>query len=107
MEKPITFPAEPRISDRAKDVIRQLCTVDRSKRLGNISGGAQRVKDHPFFKSIRWDDLLYHRVRGPIVPPCRSATDSQCFDQYPEEDGKRDPYTDDMAAKYDDYFKDF
>lgn len=107
VEKPITFPAEPQISDRAKDLIRQFCTVDRSKRLGNVSGGAQKVKDHPFFKGIRWDDLLYHRVRGPIVPPIRSPTDSQCFDHYPEEEGKREPFTEEMAAKYDDYFKDF
>ncbi|KAH7358190.1 camp-dependent protein kinase catalytic subunit [Plectosphaerella cucumerina] len=107
VEKPITFPAEPHISERAKDLIRQFCTVDRSKRLGNVSGGAQKVKDHPFFKGIRWDDLLYHRVRGPIVPPIRSPTDSQCFDHYPEEEGKREVFTEEMAAKYDDYFKDF
>ncbi|KAG7129168.1 cAMP-dependent protein kinase catalytic subunit 3 like [Verticillium longisporum] len=107
VEKPVTFPAEPHISDNAKDLIKSFCTVDRSKRLGNISGGAQRVKDHLFFKGIRWDELLGQRVRGPIVPPVRSSSDSQCFDQYPEEDGKREPYTDEMARQYDQYFKDF
>ncbi|EEY16065.1 protein kinase DC2 [Verticillium alfalfae VaMs.102] len=107
VEKPVTFPAEPHISDNAKDLIKSFCTVDRSKRLGNMNGGAQRVKDHPFFKGIRWDELLGQRVRGPIVPPVRSSSDSQCFDQYPEEDGKREPYTDEMARQYDQYFKDF
>ncbi|KAL2757717.1 hypothetical protein ACRALDRAFT_2046449 [Sodiomyces alcalophilus JCM 7366] len=107
VEKPVTFPAEPHISDNAKDLIRSFCTVDRSKRLGNISGGAKRVKEHPFFRGIRWDDLLGQRVRGPIVPPVRSASDTTCFEYYPEEDGKRELYTDELAQKYDSYFADF
>ena len=107
MEKPVTFPAEPHISNNAKDLIRQFSTVDRSKRLGNLSGGARRVKEHPFFKGIKWDELLGQRVRGPIVPPVRSNSDSTCFDQYPEEEGKREPYTEEMAQKYDPYFADF
>ncbi|ROT35377.1 protein kinase DC2 [Sodiomyces alkalinus F11] len=107
VEKPITFPAEPHISDNAKDLIRSFCTVDRSNRLGNISGGGQKVKEHPFFRGIRWDDLLCQRVRGPIVPPVRSASDTTCFEHYPEEAGKREPYTDDLAQKYDPCFADF
>jgi protein kinase A len=107
VEKPVLFPVEPRISDEAQDIIRSFCTVDRSRRLGNISGGAQCVKDHPFFRDVNWDDV-YNRVhRGPIMPPVRYPGDAQCFDSYPEDDGKRDDYTTEMSQKYDDYFKDF
>lgn len=107
MEKPVTFPAEPAISNDAKDIIYSFCTVDRSRRLGNISGGAGRVKSHPFFRDIVWDDVLQRRTSGPIIPPVRYAGDAQCFDIYPEDDGKRDTYTPDMAQQYDQYFKDF
>ncbi|KAK1764108.1 camp-dependent protein kinase catalytic subunit [Phialemonium atrogriseum] len=107
VEKPVVFPDQPQISDEAKDIIRQFCTVDRSRRLGNISGGAARVKEHPFFHGINWDDVVHRRQRGPIIPPVRYPGDAQCFDIYPEEDPNRDAYTDEMAAKYDDYFKDF
>lgn len=107
VEKPVVFPQDPPISDAAKDIIRQLCTVDRSRRLGNISGGAAKVKAHPFFKGVDWDAILQRRQRGPIIPPVRYPGDAQCFDIYPEDDASRDEYTDDMAQRYDDYFKDF
>lgn len=103
----MAFPQTPRISDEAKDIIRSLCNVDRSKRLGNISGGAARVKQHPFFHGIDWDGIYRRTSRGPIVPPLRYPGDAQCFDTYPEEDAKREPYTDEMASKYDEYFADF
>lgn len=107
VEKPVIFPHDPPISDEAKDIIRQFCTVDRSRRLGNISGGAARVKAHPFFAGVNWDAVRNKQYRGPIIPPVRYPGDAQCFDVYPEEDSVKDEYTGDMAAKYDEYFKDF
>jgi protein kinase A len=103
----VLFPPEPHISDEAKDIIRALCTVDRSRRLGNISGGAARVKEHPFFWDVKWDDMLNRRCRGPIIPPIRYPGDAQCFDTYPEDDGQRQAYTDEMSERYEGYFKDF
>ncbi|KAK4199697.1 kinase-like domain-containing protein [Triangularia verruculosa] len=107
VEKPVLFPQEPHISPEAKDIIRQFCTVDRSRRLGNISGGAARVKVHPFFRGVDWDAVQARKYQGPILPPVRYPGDAQCFDIYPEEDDRRDEYTDEMAEKYDGYFKDF
>ncbi|KAK0633205.1 kinase-like domain-containing protein [Immersiella caudata] len=107
VEKPVIFPQDPPISDAAKDIIRQLCTVDRSRRLGNISGGAAKVKAHPFFYGVDWEAIIQRRQRGPIIPPIRYPGDAQCFDIYPEEDVGRDEYTDEMAQRYDGHFKDF
>ncbi|OAA72132.1 serine/threonine-protein kinase PRKX [Cordyceps fumosorosea ARSEF 2679] len=107
VEKPITFPTDPPISPAAKDIICSFCTVDRSRRLGNISGGAGRVKSHCFFQDLNWDDILQRRTSGPIIPPVRYPGDAQCFDIYPEDDGKRDTYTSEMAQQYDEYFRDF
>lgn len=102
VNKPVHFPAEPHISDEAKDIILQLCTVDRSQRLGNMKGGAQKVRDHPFFKGIVWDDVYYRKYRGPIIPPS-----SNNFDNYPDEKDGREPYTHDLQKKWDSYFQDF
>ncbi|KAB8296079.1 hypothetical protein EYC80_008884 [Monilinia laxa] len=106
--KPISFPQEPPVmSSAAKDIIRQFCTVDRSHRLGNISGGAARVKEHPFFRGVIWEDVYYRKYRGPIIPPLRYPGDAQNFDLYPDEKEGREPYTDELAAKWDDCFKGF
>lgn len=107
VEKPVIFPQEPPISPEAQDIIRSFCNADRSHRLGNVSGGAKRVKEHPFFRGVNWDDVFNRRHRGPIIPPIRFPGDAQCFDIYPEEDATRDKYTDDLREKYDRYFQDF
>lgn len=110
VEKPVIFPQEsqgPIISPEAKDIIRSFCTPDRSRRLGNISGGAAKVKEHPFFRGVNWDDVYNRRHRGPIIPPIRYPGDAQCFDIYPEEDTTKDVYTDEMVKQYDQYFQDF
>ncbi|RYP24242.1 hypothetical protein DL765_000737 [Monosporascus sp. GIB2] len=107
LEKPVLFPAEPLVSPNARDIIRALCTVDRSQRLGNISGGARPVKSHPFFYGVDWDALYHRRVRPPIQPHVRFPGDTQCFDVYPEDDGKREPYTEELASRYDHYFEGF
>ena len=81
--------------------------MDRSKRLGNISGRAQRVKDHPFFKGVNWEDVYYRKEKGPIIPPIRYPGDSQCFDIYEDEKPGREHYSDEMEKKWDGHFKDF
>lgn len=72
-----------------------------------MSGGARRVREHPFFRGVDWDAVLARRHRGPIVPPVRFPGDAQCFDVYPEEDATSERYTDDLREKYEGYFKDF
>ncbi|KAB5528898.1 kinase-like domain-containing protein [Coniochaeta sp. 2T2.1] len=107
VEKPVVFPQDPAISDEAKDIIRQFCTVDRSRRLGNIQGGAARVKEHPFFAGVDWEAVYERRHKGPILPPVRFPGDAQCFDIYPEEDANQAEYTEELRGRWDEYFKDF
>ncbi|KAI9046890.1 hypothetical protein LZ554_008968 [Drepanopeziza brunnea f. sp. 'monogermtubi'] len=107
VSKPVQFPSDPPISADCKDIIRHFCTVDRSKRLGNVSGGAQRVKDHPFFRGINWEEIYYRKHRGPIIPPVRYPGDAQCFDFYPDEKAGRERYTEDLQKKWEGHFKDF
>lgn len=105
MEGKVRFPSA--MSPDARDLIAKLCTVDTSKRLGNIKGGAGAVKSHPWFRHIDWDALYHRKVQGPIVPHLRGPADTRNFDEYDPEPEGRPPYTDEMSAKYDQMFKDF
>lgn len=105
MEGRVRYPSA--MSAPARDLISKLCTVDTSKRLGNISGGAGAVKAHPWFKDIDWDALYHRRVHGPIVPHLRGPADTRNFDEYDPEPEGREPYTDELRNKWDDAFKDF
>jgi protein kinase A len=101
----VRFPSA--MSADARDLISGLCTVDTSKRLGNISGGAGRVKSHPWFKNIDWERLYNREVNGPIVPHLRGPADTRNFDEYEPESEHRDPYTKELSDKWDESFKDF
>ena len=105
VEGKIRFPSA--MSEDARSVISGLCTVDVSKRLGNIKGGAAAVKAHPWFKTIDWDGLYYRKGQGPIVPHLSGPADTRNFDEYEAESQAREQYTKEMQDKYDWHFKDF
>lgn len=107
VEGRIRFPHN--INMAAKDIISQLCKTDVTQRLGHIQGGSKRVKSHPWFDSVNWDDLYYRRVKGPIVPRVEHAADAANFEEYPPppDSAQLEPYTDDMREKYEPLFEDF
>ena len=98
------------MSDAAKDIIQGLCKTDPTERLGHIAGGSQRVRDHPFFREVDWEELYYKRGAGPIVPKLRSKDDAGNFDEYPdpeEGEGRGSRYTRDMRKQHESAFADF
>ena len=62
----IAFPSH--IDPYAKDLIRGLLTADRSKRLGNLRGGAKDVMSHAWFAGVDWGSLERKEIGAPIVP---------------------------------------
>ncbi|CAK4030361.1 kinase DC2 [Lecanosticta acicola] len=95
------------MSKDARDIIGGLCTVDVAKRLGNIRGGAETVKKHPWFAHINWDELYHRKMKGPIVPHLKAPDDTRNFDEYDAEPLQKEPYTQEMQDKYDRMFADF
>lgn len=62
----VAFPSH--IDPYGKDLIRGLLTTDRSKRLGNLRGGAKDVMEHPWFAGVDWGSLERKEIGAPIVP---------------------------------------
>lgn len=78
----IYFP--PHIDPTAKDLIKKLLTADRTKRLGNLKGGSDDIKNHKWFRGVDWQGLLDKTVGAPIVPPSIHPGDTSNFEKYPE-----------------------
>lgn len=70
------LPPENDISPEAKDIINRLLAVDPAERLG--SGGIQEIKDHPFFKDIRWDTLF--ELEPSFIPVLDNPQSTDYFD---------------------------
>mmetsp|Transcript_52570 Transcript_52570/g.128467 ORF Transcript_52570/g.128467 Transcript_52570/m.128467 type:complete len:350 (-) Transcript_52570:50-1099(-) len=97
----------PRHFDQhAKDLIRRLLQTDRSKRYGNLKGGADDVRKHKWFKGLDFDLLLKRQSPPPIVPEVRHPADTRNFESYPDsvDDGHPPPLIDDTANEL---FEDF
>ncbi|XP_062861608.1 cAMP-dependent protein kinase catalytic subunit PRKX-like [Trichomycterus rosablanca] len=74
-----------------KDLIRKLLVVDKTKRLGNLKGGAEDVKKHKWFQSIDWDIVPQRKLKPIIVPEVAHDGDSSNFEVYPEEKRRKEP----------------
>ena len=62
-------------------LIRQLLTREPERRLGSGERDALEVMEHPYFKSVNFDDIYHKRVPPPFIPQLSSATDTSNFDQ--------------------------
>ncbi|KII88714.1 hypothetical protein PLICRDRAFT_111376 [Plicaturopsis crispa FD-325 SS-3] len=70
----------PRDMDHlSRDLIRAFLNPDRSRRLGNMTGGPQDILDHPWFKGVDWDALERCEIRAPIIPHTASSGDTRHF----------------------------
>ncbi|TGJ84282.1 hypothetical protein E0Z10_g4475 [Xylaria hypoxylon] len=73
----------------AQELLERLITPDLTKRLGNLYGGPQDVKDHPWFAEVTWDRLSRKDIDAPYTPPVKAGSgDASQFDRYPEETEK-------------------
>lgn len=54
-------------SIEAADFINRLLQRKPLNRLG--LNGPEDVKNHPWLRDFEWDDLLYHKMEAPFIPP--------------------------------------
>lgn len=99
----------PIMSYAARNIVSALCKTNPTERLGYICGGSARIKIHPFFEGINWDDIYHRRSKGPIIPRVDHPADTGNFEQYPDPPDPRtlEPYTSEMKQKYESLFSDF
>lgn len=79
----IIWPEVPEeMSYEAQDLISKLLTINPEERLGSRKkgggGGAQEVKNHPFFKGVEWDTLLHQQA--VFIPNLKNQCDTSYFD---------------------------
>jgi hypothetical protein len=57
----------------------KLIVKNPKERLGY--GGAIEIKNHPFFESIRWEEVLIGKLKPPITPVVTKPEDLRNFDR--------------------------
>ncbi len=51
----------------AKDLIRKLLCVDRTKRFGNMKNGANDIKNHEWFKKVNWKYVEEKKLKVYLI----------------------------------------
>jgi len=67
----------------SQDFIKGFLRYDRSKRLGNLHGGAEDVLNHEWFEGVDWIALENGEIRAPLIPHVVSAADTRNFSNLP------------------------
>jgi CRP-like cAMP-binding protein len=74
------------LSAQSKDLISKFLKPKATKRLGLIKGGADLVRQHPWFKEFDWTSLNEGTMKAPIRPKVRSTQDLSNFDHFQEKE---------------------
>ena len=98
----VVFP--PGISPAAQDVIRGLLQPKPTRRLGVLLGGAEVIKNHPWFKGFDWAALINKTLPAPIQVNVKDKYDISNFDTYDEENEEEEDLVDPTNPDWDKVF---
>jgi len=76
--QPITF--DNKISEEAKDLIKNLLIFNPQNRLGSGNNGGNKVKNHKYFSSVNWNDVWAKKIEPPFKPKLNNEEDLKYFD---------------------------
>ena len=62
-----------KISEEAKDLIKNLLIFNPENRLGSGVDGGDKIKNHKFFYGINWNDVWGKKLKPPFVPELKSV----------------------------------
>jgi protein-serine/threonine kinase len=68
------------VSEEAQDLIKKLLVINPKKRLGYGDNGTKKIKLHPYFKNINWDDAWNQKLNPPFIPQIKDDLDLKYFD---------------------------
>ncbi|XP_078055421.1 cGMP-dependent protein kinase 2 [Mustelus asterias] len=91
MEK-VDFPK--RISKRPEDLIRRLCKVNPTERLGNKKNGINDIRKNKWFQGFDWEGLRTRKMQSVLRREFKGPVDHSNFDSFtPETDEPSDEFS--------------
>ncbi|KAJ8687143.1 hypothetical protein QAD02_022937 [Eretmocerus hayati] len=89
-------------SRELRSLLEGLLQRDVCNRLGCRGGGADELKEHPFFAGIDWQQVYLQKYTPPLIPPRGEVNAADAFDigSFDEEDTKGIKLTDADQDQY-------
>ena len=77
-KRQIQFPRY--MNEDARDLISKMLVIDPKKRLGCGKNDIVKIKNHPFFEEINWDEIWNKEIVPPFEPDLKDELDLKYFD---------------------------
>lgn len=97
----VHFPIK--LSSSGKDFILQLLEKDPKARLGCGEKGIEDIKNHVWFKGLKWETVYKRTIKTPFIIELNDEGDTKYFSEY--EETKDDPKK--LTEEEQEFFKDF
>lgn len=69
------------LSNEAIALMRRLLRKNPDRRLGSSPRDAEDIKKQPFFRDLKWDELLNRKTKPPFKPTVKHSEDVSNFDE--------------------------
>lgn len=69
------------VLNEAQDLIRKLIITNPKKRLGYGPDGAEKIKNHPYFKDVDWEKAWKKELKPPFIPEINDDLDLKYFNK--------------------------
>ncbi|CAD8189672.1 unnamed protein product [Paramecium octaurelia] len=96
----VKFPRN--FDNEAKSLVKHLLEQDVTKRFGNLKNGVDDIKQHKWYETLNWKDIINKKIKPQYIPVIQSDYDTSNFATYP--DSTELP---DAVKPQDDPFKDW
>ncbi|EFX74573.1 hypothetical protein DAPPUDRAFT_108775 [Daphnia pulex] len=80
LNKPLHFRDHIQVSTAGKDLLSALLQKDGRTRLGSGPADFDDVRNHAFYRSLNWDDLMQRKMTPPFRPELSDAYDLRNID---------------------------
>eukprot|EP00903_Cladosiphon_okamuranus_P013311 g12406.t1 len=60
-------------NEHSRDIVSRFLQADPTQRLGNLAGGIDEARKHPYFAEIDWNALAHKKMPAPWKPPSSLA----------------------------------
>eukprot|EP00062_Callorhinchus_milii_P001560 gi/632936804/ref/XP_007896165.1/ PREDICTED: cGMP-dependent protein kinase 2-like [Callorhinchus milii] len=82
----VDFPK--RIGKRSEDLIRRLCRLNPTERMGNKKNGINDIRKHKWFQGFDWEGLRNRRMKSPLTKELKGPSDHSHFDSFSPENNE-------------------
>ncbi|CAK74108.1 unnamed protein product (macronuclear) [Paramecium tetraurelia] len=96
----VKFPRN--FDNEAKSLVKHLLEQDVTKRFGNLKNGVDDIKQHKWYETLNWKDIINKKIKPQYIPVIQSDYDTSNFATYPDSTELPDP-----VKPQDDPFKDW